>query len=131
MIRSFSKYVYILPLAFAAGCDSGPVERTVEGTVTYASKSLDHGMIMFQPSKGRLASAPLQSDGKYSISLTLGEYSVFLNAPPKLPDGFKESDPLPPNPNPLPSKYSQKETSGLSVTVEAGAGSQTFAVSLQ
>ena len=112
-------------LSVLAGCESKPATRLVEGTVTYANKPLGHGMISFQPSTGRVVGAPIMSDGKYSVELAPGEYQVSVNSPPKLPDGFKEGDPLPPpDPNALPAKYNRKETSGLSAKVELGSEPQ-------
>jgi hypothetical protein len=133
MMTRLTALVCLVAFTLAVGCgDGGPVPRTVEGKVTYAGKPLDHGMIMFQPDKGRLASAGLQPDGHYSVSLAPGNYSVFLNAPPKLPEGFREGDPIPPpDPNALPGKYSQKESSGLAASVEAGSGVQTVNFVLQ
>lgn len=118
-------------LAFA-GCESKPATQLVEGNVTYSGKPLDHGMLSFLPSTGKLVGAPIRPDGRYSIELAPGDYTVSVNAPPKLPEGFQEGDPLPPpDPNALPAKYNRKETSGLSVTVESGTGPQTFDVTLQ
>jgi hypothetical protein len=116
----------LLLLLVVLGCEQAPDLRTVEGTITYAGKPLDHGMVMFQPSTGRPVGAGIQPDGRYSISLPPGDYDVIVNAPPKLPEGFKEGDPLPPpDPNPVPAKYSRKETSGLSAKVAAGSAPQT------
>lgn len=122
----------LLLLLLISGCESKPATRTLEGAISYAGKPLEHGMIMFQPGTGRPSGTGILPGGKYSVSLAPGDYSVFLNAPPKLPEGFKEGDPIPPpDPNALPAKFSRKETSGLSVKVEPGSGVQTVDFALE
>lgn len=119
-------------LGLFIGCESKSDTRPVEGSVTFRGKPLDHGMLSFQPTTGKLMGAPILPDGKYSIGLAPGDYQISVNSPPKNLQGLKETDPLPPpDPNALPAKFNRKETSGLSVTVESGTGPQTFDVSLQ
>lgn len=132
MTRYVAAICCLTAWGLSVGCDGQPAERAVAGTVTYAGKPLDHGMIMFQPSTGRPTGAPLASDGSYSISLAPGNYSVYMNSPAKLPEGFKEGDPLPPaDPTSLPGKYSRKETSGLTAKIDSGGGEQTLDFDLQ
>jgi hypothetical protein len=100
--------------------------------VTFQGKPLEHGMISFFPSSGRPIGAAIEPDGGYQASLPPDTYGVIVIAPPKLPAGFKESDPLPPpDPNALPAKYGRKETSGLSVKVESGSSVQEVDFALQ
>ncbi len=115
----------LMVICFLVGCENKSVTRLVEGSVTFAGKPLDHGMLGFRPTTGKLVGAPILPDGKYAVELSPGDYQVTVNAPQKLPEGFQEGDPLPPpDPNALPEKYNRQETSGLSAQVEAGSGPQ-------
>ncbi len=114
-----SSLVACLVLGVLASCEQKPVTQQVQGTVTYTGKPLEHGMINFLATGARPIGAPIASDGTYSVELPPGQYAVIVIAPPKLPGGFQEGEPLPPpDPNAVPAKYSRPETSGLSATIE-------------
>mgnify|MGYP002621432673 CR=1 FL=1 len=108
-----------LALGLFAGCEQQPVTQQVQGTVKFQGKPLDHGMVSFLAPGARPIGAPIATDGTYQVQLPPGDYDVVVISPPKLPEGFKEGDPLPqPLPEGLPAKFSRKESSGLSASIE-------------
>lgn len=132
MMKTGLAIALLCGVVFLSGCKSKPATRLVEGSVTYAGKPLVHGIVSFQPATGRLVGTPITPEGKYSVELVPGSYQVSVIAPPKLPEGFKEGDPLPPpDPNALPARFNRKETSGLSATIELGSGPQTVDFNMQ
>jgi hypothetical protein len=132
MMKTILAIALLCGVGFFTGCESKPATRLVEGAVTYSGKPVEHGMVSFQPSAGKLASTAILPGGRYSVELIPGSYQVAVSAPPKLPEGFKEGDPLPPpDPNALPARFNRKETSGLSATIELGSGPQTIDFNMQ
>ncbi|QEG37545.1 hypothetical protein [Bythopirellula goksoeyrii] len=114
-------------LLLAVGCAEADPTRQVEGKVTYQGKLLEHGLLSFFPDGARPVNASISTSGTYQVQLLPGDYQVIVNAPPKLPDDFKEGDPLPPpDPNALPVKYSRQQSSGLTATVQMQEGPQTL-----
>lgn len=128
--RSYAACLVLL-VSLIAGCGGAPETGKLTGQVTFRGQVLDHGMISFYPSRGRPIGVPIQSDGTYRVDLPPDTYGVIVMAPPKLPEGFREGDPLPPpDPNPLPTKYSRRETSGLTAQVVAGNEPQTVDITM-
>ena len=118
-VLPFPLLLSLTALIVALGCAKQDPTQQVSGKVTYKGTALDHGMLNFFPSGSRPIGAAITPDGSYQVDLPPGEYKVIVNAPPKLPDGFKEGDPLPPpDPNALPLKYSRQQTSGLAASVK-------------
>lgn len=111
----------------AIGCE--PAIETVEvvGTVSYRGTPLDHGMVSFLPADGKPIGAAVSNNGTYEARLPPGDYRVAVVAPPKLPEGYREGDELPPpDPNALPAKYAHPDRSGLSATATLQDGPQTL-----
>lgn len=114
-------------LLAAAGCTPAVDGLPVVGTVSYQGTPLDHGMISFLAPGEKPIGAAISPSGTYEAMLPAGEYQVAVVAPPKLPEGYREGDPLPPpDPNALPAQFARPRTSGLSATVSADKESQTI-----
>jgi hypothetical protein len=125
--RTECAWLFLVVVSVQLGCDSGPSSGKLQGKVIYRGQALDHGMVSFFPATGRPIGSAISPDGTYSVELAPGSYSVVVIAPPKLPEGFKEGDPLPPpDPNALPAKFNRKETSGLTASVDADGELQTI-----
>ncbi len=109
------------------GC--GTSLPTVAGKVTYRGAALSTGNVTLHPA-GR--SAPgygtIGSDGSYSIrtgnaeGVAAGEYKITVNAAEPMPPPTPQN-PLPTAKSLIPLRYAMPETSGLSLTVQAGANS--------
>lgn len=109
-----------------AGCNGGEAEATVRGKVTFQDKTVDSGLINFLAPGGRPLGGGLQSDGTYELQAPPGEYRVRIDAPPPVPESWKEGDPPPKlGPRLVPEKFASYETSGLTATV-TGEGEQTI-----
>ena len=122
----------LLSLALLAGCGESKSVQPVTGTVTYQGKPLDHGMVSFFPAGARPIGAPIGSAGTYQCELPPGQYQAIVVAPPKLPEGFKEGDRLPPpDPNALPAKFGRQQSSGLSATITLQSEPQVVDFSLK
>ena len=114
-------------LSVITGCNGEEQFQTVSGTISFRDKNLDHGMVSFFGPTGRPISGNINSDGSYEVQLPPGDYSIAINSPPKLPEGFQEGDPTPkPSPDALPAKYSRRRSSGLSVNVQLQPEPQTL-----
>src|SRR6185369_11648653 len=106
----------------------------VKGTVKLNGKPPDvKGLdIAFLSTKGKLVTAPIQSDGTYTATgVPLGEAKIsFVFAPPmegvdaKKRRLVKPNDPTrpPPPTNPIPVPLRDASTSRLSLNVAAGSG---------
>lgn len=129
-LREFVGLVVILSALGIAGCK--PTKAMVSGTVSLGGQPVTLGDITFAGSKpGEGGSTPIQPDGKYSISLPPGTYKITVAATPPPGATGKGSGPAAPEIGNLPKeekgtyraipkKYSNAETSGLSVTVTSG-----------
>ncbi len=118
----------------AIGC-GGPSHGTVRGTVAVDGSPLSLGTIAFHADDGRAASAPI-NDGKYIVDKApLGPAKITIHAHPPSPPMRKPMEapaegeaPLSASQlaaaraefRPLPEKYHDKSTSGLSYTVQPG-----------
>ncbi|MBI1246801.1 hypothetical protein GC197_03025 [bacterium] len=120
----------LLPLLI--GCADSKAE--LKGTVTYKGAPLNSGSILFQCESGPVENADIQGDGTYVISgLPKGpaKVSVTVSKPPQPgPDGVITNEPGTYEPNPvlIPNKYSNVESSGL--TVDIKESQQTFDIAL-
>ncbi len=118
-----------------AGCSQAT--GTVTGTVTYNNKPLTKGMLTFVTPNGT-ATGTIEPDGKYRMAVPVGtaKVSVFVASGPRMPGGpkggMKGGKDLPPEAKKMldnakggsgvtiPQKYTDPETSGLSVNVKSG-----------
>jgi hypothetical protein len=136
---------FFLAAALAGGC--GPGVASVSGVVTYHGQPVPVGTITFFGADHRTASAPLGSDGRYQCDdVPTGPVRVAVGTPAPPPahgEGLPQPPPLPvqdphfpaqmvsPPPArvvPVPRRYADPATSGLSL--EVGRGGRTFDVSL-
>lgn len=140
-----TRYRCFLPLilAFAmlqllVGCSDRRGERVpVSGTITIDGKPLKLGSIMFKPiatpdaatqAITRAGSASLGEDGRFSVSsytpndgLLLGKYEVVVSAVEPLGDTAQRRH--------APRKYSNTNTSGLTLDVSEAMEDVTFKLS--
>ncbi len=126
-------------LAVAVGCGTNYKARgTVKGKVTISGKNLTVGTVMFYGKDNLTGSAPIGSDGTYVINdAPLGDVKITVTVPTVPPGGFSHlkgapAGPVMPGENnpkpttipttvvPIPQKYGNVETSGLTFTVQRG-----------
>jgi len=128
---------------FLAGCGrSGSSASSVSGSVTYKGSPVTGGTMLFH-GKDKVFPASLGPDGKYVCpSVPPGEYTVTIDTKALKKAGDSEKSSLAPEKEtpeiakaremakgampvyvPIPSKYADAKTSGLTVTV--GSGSNT------
>jgi len=116
-------------LVAAAGCSDPRIPKgpkgTITGTVKYQGKPVTVGFISFlDPATGKGGTAPLESDGSYTIPVLVGVGEYHVGFPP----------PTPPAPwenvervmSPLPSKYHTPELATLKYTVVEGENTANF-----
>lgn len=115
------------------GCNADLETTTVNGTVAYRGKLLDHGSLRFFGATNRPLGAVIQPDGSYSISLPPGDYRVSVSSPPKMPANAdpKDDTPPPPNRNALPARYSQVTKSDLKISLQLQEESQEWNLDLK
>jgi hypothetical protein len=104
-------------VAYALGCTQKPIDpnrTTVSGAVTYDGKPLPAGSVSFESSeKGIATSAPIK-DGVYSTDRApTGKIAVGVDTA-----SIKYGDPA--KFVPIPAKYADSATSGLSVEIKPG-----------
>jgi hypothetical protein len=112
----------------AVGCQS---KGNVSGKVTYKSKPLVYGTVLFVGSDGGSVQAKIESDGSYSArGLAVGEAQVAVNSPdPKIigintnwKDPAKKPPPLVvPGWFAIPTQYESPSTSKLTYPVKGGS----------
>lgn len=120
----------VLLCGFFIGC--GPVApkrefAEVAGTVTYKGEPVTVGTVLFQPPGGAAVSAPLESDGSYTLKGVVGLNKVII-----ISRDLPEIDPSEPPPemppmitNYIPEKYSTPN-SPLEFHVERGSNQADF-----
>jgi hypothetical protein len=107
------------------GCGDGVATTAVQGSITFNGKPVTFGVINFKPAQGQPLGGEIRSDGTYQFELPPGEYQVRIDSPPKMPEGYKEGDPLPKlGPPQVPAQYANYGTSGLTATVGADSPQQ-------
>jgi hypothetical protein len=142
---------YFLPcLAVLALSGCGPSVGSISGKVTYQGKPISGGKVTFLTSDQKVRTAPIGSDGSYSIDkVTVGPAKIAVEPPiplgpmippgadPSKPGGMASSKPVGMDPSkfdapagaapppevkevPLPPKYKDAEKSGLTYTVVQG-----------
>jgi hypothetical protein len=111
-------------LAFAALRDR---EGLVTGFVHFDGRPLDAGTLTFLTGSGTRSTA-VARDGSYQVRLPPGVVRVAFFHHPAVPLGLQDPlDPEPPSP-PVPDRYEDPATSGLSCTVHGGK--QLYSVEL-
>jgi hypothetical protein len=115
--RRFSAiWLFVSLVALVVGCGGGGADGTdVTGVVTHNGAPVPQGTIAFIKSGSPAAGGPIGSDGSYTLTLPPGQYQVRIDAIADTPDGWTESDPMPPRI--VPEKFANFETSGLTLTV--------------
>jgi hypothetical protein len=144
--------------ALLVGCGPDYKARaTVKGKVTFAGKNLTVGNVMFYGNNNVTGSASIDKNGNYFMSdAPLGDVKITVSVPPEPPGGWarfkmgpafkdaketKSVDPegsgrsisivgeIPTHVVPIPPKYANVETSGLTFRVERGE--QTHDINLK
>jgi hypothetical protein len=118
-LTAFGMWVLITTGLFIAGCRESTNKISTAGSVTYNGEPLNNGAIAFYPVTGRPTIVSLSADGHYTVDLDPGHYVVTVQSSTKLPEGFKEGDPVPPPKHVLPPEYSVRARSKLSATIKA------------
>jgi hypothetical protein len=138
--RAAGLLVTVFGLTLIAGC--GPSHGTVTGTVTLNGQPVTDGQVSFLGQDGTIVTSMIDSSGKYRIAqfpVGLAKVTVY---PPMdmaavgdtLKNQGKEKGPpkmiAPPQPkSDIPSRYSDPNTSNL--TVEVRRGEMTFDIPLE
>jgi hypothetical protein len=120
--------------ALLLGCGQPADERSavVFGKVTLGGAPLDAGAVLFMTEDGQAASENLAPDGSYTVRCRPGRYKVAVTPPPPpdplaTPAGAATTQ-TPPTNRPIPKRFQELGTSGL--TVDAKAGNNTFDISM-
>jgi hypothetical protein len=121
--------VLLAGLLAVAGC-GGEATAPVSGLISYRSRPLDHGRVLFLTSDGRAAATDIGTDGRYQIAAPLGECAVTVECrgsgtPAGGPDetGYVR---MRPGPDLIPARYQSPAASGLKATVKPGANTVNF-----
>jgi hypothetical protein len=118
---SQTRWLIIAAASVLCGGCGGDDTPTIRGSISYNGTPATHGVINFAVSGQRPYGGPINPDGTYEAKIPPGEYQVRIDAPPLVPEGVKEGDPLPALPPRLiPEQYADYGTSGLTATVKAG-----------
>ncbi|UUO06854.1 hypothetical protein M4951_00735 [Blastopirellula sp. J2-11] len=127
MLRFFTIWIVVISAGLLGGC-GGEKERpsaVIQGVVTLGGQPLGQGSVHFtSPQTGESAYANIGPEGNYSVEfpfVDLGQaYQVSIGK-----TVVEETDahalavnPPPPMSVKIPPKYSERTTSGLSVTIE-------------
>ena len=126
----------LILLAVAPGCSgtAGPPVAPVSGKVSFEGKPVAKGTVNFISDAGFGASAPLNSDGTFTLksehgnAVPLGNYKLSITPPPPAIDpSLPAGGSAPPVEAPdIPKKYREITTSGLTAVVAAGTNNFTF-----
>ncbi|QJW98139.1 peptidase associated/transthyretin-like domain-containing protein [Frigoriglobus tundricola] len=130
MRRLYSGAVFSFVVIWSAGCTGEP-KADVTGQVTYNGKPLAFGsVIMLKASgPGEPAVAEIQPDGTYTFrGIPVGETKIgVVSSDPNIKLDLRgDQKQLPPKADPklwfpIPSKYAQPTSSGLSCNLSAGS----------
>lgn len=115
----------LLGLLAAAGCSSPPPVGQVSGTVVRGGQPVTAGDVnLYMKEKGIGVMAPLDATGRFTIPtpLDVGTYDVYIT-PPESPDAGVAAVKRGP---PIPQKYRQATTSGLTAEVKSGPNDLTI-----
>ncbi|QDV73885.1 hypothetical protein [Botrimarina mediterranea] len=136
MLKKVALAAGALLVSVGAGCNQGPFNADVKGTVTLDGKPVPPGVVIFSAAGGGRNSSRgrIESDGKYFLvtrhnrGIDAGDYRVAVQVYEKGdPPGPGERAPanLPPL---VPEKYLSVDTSGLEYTVEPGSNTIDIAM---
>ncbi len=107
------------------GCGRESSGVPVQGAVSYNGQPIAHGALMFFPPHGRAIATSTNATGEYAVTLAPGRYEVTVNASVRLPEGWKEGDPVPPQEIVLPTQYTTRIKTPLQATI-ASSGEQSI-----
>lgn len=141
-IRKLDQWCVILgAVAVLAGCgggSKGPETVSVKGVVKYQGKPVPKLSVAFIPDEGMLAYGTTDSNGQFSLMTNkegdgakVGTYKVAISfVPDEIPEmpGFPGSEKK--VTSPIPEKYADAETSGLTKTVDKDASKNNFTFEL-
>ena len=99
------------------GCKHESNGTAIEGSVSYRGQALPGGSLTFFPATGRPVTAGVSDAGGYATEIPPGEYRVTVNVGLDLPEGWKESDPIPEQKIKLPRVYTNRAKTPLTATV--------------
>ena len=116
------------------GASDAPETVAVTGVVTYQGKPMPKLAVGFIPEAGMLANGTTDDDGRFDMTTSAagdgaipGSYKVSINfvpeTPPEMP-GFPGSENAPTSP--IPTKYADVTTSGLTATVDSDSSKNDF-----
>src|SRR5688572_20651118 len=112
----------LLVAVFTAGCGTSPIPAN--GTISYKGAPVADANVGFVPKVGaaeQTGSATTDTQGKFSLSVLPGEYTVTVSpkSAPATPNDYS----LPPAP-PFPVRYGDPGVSDLKVEVKNGDANQ-------
>jgi hypothetical protein len=128
--RVSARLLGALAVALVAGCE--PSVGTVTGKVTFGDKPVTEGMVSFISANGQTITTGIGPDGSYrAVQVPVGEVKVLVLPPPPSAEELqsrkvKEKErrtgppPVPKSASPIPARYGDSLTSGLSLNVKAG-----------
>ena len=113
---------WTLPLVAATvGCGGSTDTALVQGAVTHQGQAISYALIQFFPADGgRPTSVAADDRGAYQIRLHPGDYTVTVKKSTRLPEGWREGDPLPPSVVEVPPLYTHRKRSPLRLSVVVG-----------
>lgn len=108
------------------GCSNEKPKGSVSGTVTFGGKPVTSGSVLFSDATtGTGATASLDTSGKYRIdSIPTGSYQVAITPPPAPAPHERQQQAM--QRVPVPPKYQNSQTSGLTATVGEGTNEASF-----
>ena len=107
---------FFIGLVVISGCGKGVQFGEVSGSVTFQGKPLPNAVVFFMPQSGPAAAGATQADGTFKMVTRRPGDGVLLG-PCKV--AITPADPIN-SPLPIPTKYTDAETSGLTANVEDG-----------
>ncbi len=137
MISRIHQLVLVVCAITAIGCggeNDAPETVSVTGIVTYQGNPMPNLSVGFIPDKGMLASGITDAEGRFDLTTSdpgdgaiVGAYKVSINfVPEQTPEmpGFPGSENAPKSP--IPTKYADVSTSGLTATVDSDSSKNDF-----
>lgn len=113
--------VVVFSCVFLVGCGpKGPPRADVNGSVAWQGKPVTTGIItLYSKSTGQGSSTEIAADGTFKLlNVIVGSYQVSV-APPVLAIPNEGEAPKPVPPFPVPAKYHEDQTSGLTFEVKS------------
>ena len=116
-------------LLLLSGCGNGVETAAVSGKASYKGQPLANGSVSFYPQSGHPINATIDSAGRYTAELPVGDYRVTVNAAGiEAPAGMRDGKPGAELPTPklvLPAQYSTRAGTTLNLTVTPNDEPQT------